>query len=87
MIFEDLINNNNLKIPNRYKNLEWNNSYVFSPLSIVHPGYFSALTSGEKLPFNDNQDLMSISVRLNSSFEIFNVNSFVAAAIWNNDLI
>ncbi len=86
-MFEGLINNNNCKIPNGYKNLEWNNSYVFSPLSIVHPAYFSALTSEEKLPFNGNEDPMSTSVRLNSSFEIFNGNLFVAAVTWNNDLI
>ncbi|CAF1655124.1 unnamed protein product [Didymodactylos carnosus] len=76
-------------IPNGYFDLIWNNAYIIDTTIYSQwsgSGFHTALTSGKIVAYNMNGDRMSISSRANSSNGVFTINSFVAAAAWNDNL-
>ena len=78
--FDDL---SDAPIANGYHGLDWSNFWSFAPFSPDYDGsgYESALTSGTNVAYNSYGTPASI-----SSAADFDLNSFVAAAAWNDGL-
>ncbi|UJR16681.1 hypothetical protein I4U23_003581 [Adineta vaga] len=84
--FDDL-SDGNVSIPSSYEGFNWLNVESLIASQFPESGYFVSLRSGTRVAYNKEGSPMSISAGSVNSRISFSVNSFVAAAAWNNGLV